>query len=917
MALDPWYKIALPRAEVREGRSFNPDEFAIALEQVVSGRAPRDYQDPAQFFARTCFTRALKDHSAKVLRRLAGHTEGAPPVLTLITQFGGGKTHTLTSLYHIANAGPAASAWTGVRAVLDQAGLAEAPKAKVAVFVGNAWDPRPGSETPWIDIARQLAGEKGVEALGADAKTAPPGTDSINKVIELAGGPVLLLFDELLNGLTRHKKLAEPMHAFLHNVMRGFIGQPHRAAVISLPRSEVEMTPFDVEWQEKITKLVGAVAQQLIANDEAEISEVVRRRLFEDIGKDTARRNVAKAYADWCFDRRAQLPPEWTAADKGVTDAGARDSLRKIFEDCYPFHPATLTVFQRKWQSLPQFQQTRGTLAMLAQWISWAFRDGYQRARNEPLITLGSAPLEVPELRGTVLGQIGEQKLQHAIEFDFAGATSHARALDADTKGPLRDIHRRVGAAVFFESSGGQSDKVAFLPDVRFAIGEPGIDTTSIDNAVVALQRRGYYLRKAGTDGYRFFSTPTLNKVVADRKATLDPDDVRRVVERVVSEEFEKRKQLAVEHFHGDGADIPDTTRLTAVVLGSGYEWSESGTIRPDVAEWTTSKGKAPRLYPGALLWVVKKTGRELFDKVEAWLAWQRVERDVRDGSLGDIDKADRNEVAGEVKEAEEDARDEVWASYRFVVFKDGSQPDGLQVLDLGAGHASSSESLTGRVVTALRTSSLLNESPGAAYLERRWPPAFKDAGAWPVSSLRQAFLSGGMERLLDVDSYLTTKIPEFVRKGDFGFASGAQPDGTYQRVWLNEELSPDEVTFDAGVFLLTKARAKTLTKAAGQAGEPKAPEAPVIVEAPASARPGSAPDAASEIVTIRVAGDVPPESWTKLGIKLIPKLKSGKTLTLRLEASVDADGSQAETLRRELRQVFMDLGLAERFRIE
>ena len=35
--MDPWYKVATPRKEVREGRSFNPDEFAIALEQVVAG----------------------------------------------------------------------------------------------------------------------------------------------------------------------------------------------------------------------------------------------------------------------------------------------------------------------------------------------------------------------------------------------------------------------------------------------------------------------------------------------------------------------------------------------------------------------------------------------------------------------------------------------------------------------------------------------------------------------------------------------------------------------------------------------------------------------------------------------------------------------------------------------------------------
>ena len=55
----PWYKIVELRREVREGRSFSPDEFTIALEQVVAGTAPRDYRDPEQFFSRTCFTSAL------------------------------------------------------------------------------------------------------------------------------------------------------------------------------------------------------------------------------------------------------------------------------------------------------------------------------------------------------------------------------------------------------------------------------------------------------------------------------------------------------------------------------------------------------------------------------------------------------------------------------------------------------------------------------------------------------------------------------------------------------------------------------------------------------------------------------------------------------------------------------------------
>ncbi|MGF1614853.1 MAG: hypothetical protein ACFCVA_13350 [Gammaproteobacteria bacterium] len=188
--MEPWYKVATPRKEVREGRSFNPDEFAIALEPVVAGTAPEDYRKPDQFFARTCFTRALREHAGMVLRRLGGRTDNTAPVLTLITQFGGGKTHTLAALYHLATHGDTVSGDPGVAALVREAGLAAVPKAKVGVFVGNAWDPREGRETPWIDIACQLAGDRRVEALGAAARTTPPGTDAIARVFQAAQAPV-------------------------------------------------------------------------------------------------------------------------------------------------------------------------------------------------------------------------------------------------------------------------------------------------------------------------------------------------------------------------------------------------------------------------------------------------------------------------------------------------------------------------------------------------------------------------------------------------------------------------------------------------------------------------------------------------------------------------------------------------------
>ncbi|EQD71197.1 AAA family ATPase [mine drainage metagenome] len=234
-SLEPWYRVVTPRPEVRKGRSFNPDEFAIALEQVVRGNAPLDYLDPKQFFSRTVFTRALREHLGMVLRRLRGETEDTAPVLTLITQFGGGKTHTLTALYHLVKTPKIAEKDPGVRSVLLEGGKLDIPKTKVAVLVGNAWDPREGFETPWIDIARQLAGDAGVAALGPRAKTSPPGTETLSELFRLSGGRVLILCDEVLNLVNRHRDLADQLHSFIQNLTVALTGTRSRLLSSAFP----------------------------------------------------------------------------------------------------------------------------------------------------------------------------------------------------------------------------------------------------------------------------------------------------------------------------------------------------------------------------------------------------------------------------------------------------------------------------------------------------------------------------------------------------------------------------------------------------------------------------------------------------------------------------------------------------------
>jgi hypothetical protein len=916
--MEPWYKVATPRAEVREGRSFNPDEFAIALEQVVAGTAPLDYRDAEKFFSRTYFTRALREHAGMVLRRLSGKTENSAPVLTLVTQFGGGKTHTLTALYHIAKNSATALRNSDVKALLSEAGVANLPKVKVAVFVGNAWDPKAGRETPWTDIAYQIAGKEGVDALGSKALTSPPGTEALAQLFQIGGGKVLILFDEVLNFMNRHRDMADSFHSFIQNLTVAMTGTVNCATVISLPRSQVEMTSKDMDWQERITKVVRRVAKDLISNDESEISEVVRRRLFEDLGKEQIRKAVSKEYSEWCFDRRDRLPSEWTAVDTAITEAKAKEFLRKRFEACYPFHPSTLSVFQRKWQALPQYQQTRGTLAMLAQWISSVYKENFAKARKEALITIGSAPLSVPEFQATVIGQLGEARLVPAIESDIASQFSRAKALDSDTKGPLKDIHQRVGTTIFFESSGGMREKLAHLPELRFALGEPNIDTTSIDTAAATLEARAFYLRKVGTDGYQFGFKPTLKKVVNDRRASLDDEEVRKSLKSVIKREFEKGAQVALLPFPEESSAVPDTPRLTVVIMDPDVEWNEKNGIRKKLRDWCRSKGDSARTYPGSLVWCLRKPGRALFEKVELWLAWDRVADEIATGALGgEFEQDEKRKVGVSLKDAEDQARDEVWASYRFAYLLDPPNETGMKLIDLGAGHASSMETLTGRIISALKSEGMLNESLGVGYIERNWPTALKESGVWPLTGLRQSFLDGSLTRLLDVDKVLKTKIPDFVERGDFGLASGSNPDGSFTRVWFIEPLSHEEVSFEKDVFLLRKDKAHSLKPAEPLEKSPATAEPPT--DLPSAERPTTPSDVEPSGVQrhLNLRGNIPAEIWNRFGSKILPKVRNAQNLKLDVNVSLEGTEEELRSLRSELQQALNDLGLAEQLKVE
>ena len=202
----------------------------------------------------------------------------------------------------------------------------------------------------------------------------------------------------------------------------------------------------------------------------------------------------------------------------------------------------------------------------------------------------------------------------------------------------------------------------------------------------------------------------------------------------------------------------------------------------------------------------------------------------------------------------------------------------------------------------------------------RHRPPALRESGAWPLTSLRQSFLNGSLTRLVDPDAILKNKIVEFVSNGDLGLASGRTPDGSYERVWFEELVGPDEVAFDAGVFLLRKDSAKALKVAAlpEPGREPNLqPRLELITPSEPSLALGPEPTPGAATKTLRLVGTVPPEVWNRLGTKILPKLRAGSDLRIGLEFTVTVKADTAAPLAAELQQILQELGLGEAVRVE
>ncbi|TVQ49404.1 MAG: ATP-binding protein [Gloeocapsa sp. DLM2.Bin57] len=804
MKLTPWYKIEslTPREDLRLGTPVDNSEFAVNLDQVRNQTAPIDYQNPEKFFERTFLTKYLLELSSQVVRRLAGITQGTNAIFNLSTQFGGGKTHSLTLLYHLAKQGDKANKYVGVHKILERAEITSIPTAAVAVFVGNEFDSihgrggddgTPFRQTPWGEIAFQLGGESAYEIIKQhDQEFIVPGGDVIRKFLP-KDKPSLILIDEVINYVSRSRKQGynHLLYNFLQSLSETVRSLDNVVLVISTPASELEYTPEDAEDEQRFQKMLNRVGKSIMLSAESETVEIIKRRLFEwdsqavaqngTIMLNTEAVKTCKAYAQWMLANRQQLP-SWFPVD----------NAEELFIATYPFHPIAISVFERKWQSLPRFQRTRGILKLLALWVSKAYQEGYQGSSKEPLISLGTAPLDDPSFRVACFDQLGTENLEAAIITDISGRKdSHALRLDNDAIPEIKKakLHRKVATTIFFESNGGQTNHNATLPEIRLAIGEPELEIANIETVLEGLRTNSYYLAVNQTS-YRFNTYPNLNKILADRKASIQDERISKRVLEEIQSCFRSELGVHIVHFPEHSSNIPNQPVITLAVLNPEYSSQDDRTFKL-METLIKESGTQARTYKSAVIFSYVDTEQKLRDNARRLLAWSDIENEE---TL--LDEEQTKQLKTSLIKAESDLRETVWLSYKNLCYL--GKDNKITRVDLGLITSSQADSMIKLIINRLRQDGEIEESINPNFLLRNWSPAFPE---WSTKAIRDAFFaSPQFPRLLSAEGIKTT-IARGVSSGVFAYVG--KIGDKYEPFTFKTNLSPSEVEISEDMYII------------------------------------------------------------------------------------------------------------------
>lgn len=641
MSLKPWRQVIVPHPDVLNG-TFQQAEFAADLTAVRNGKATAEYSDAKAFYERTFITEGMGRLLIQVSQRLNG--KGGEPVIQLQTAFGGGKTHTLLAVYHLASRKCPLGSLVGIPALLDHAGLLDVPQAQIAVLDGTAHAPgqpwKSGKQTIrtlWGELAWQLGQAEGFALVQeSDANGTSPGKDVLCALLGRYA-PCVVLLDELVVYIRQFVE-SQPLSGGTYDSNLSFIQSlteavklvPSAVVLASLPDSNSQAGgPRGLAVLSALEAIFNRVQALWKTVSPKEAFEIVRRRLFEPLRDANARDQVCRAFADAYVVEGAKVSQE-------TQEARYFDRMVQS----YPIHPEVFTQLYEEWTTIQNFQRTRGVLKLMAKVIHRLWQDN----DTDLMVLPGSLPLYDGSARNELINYLGPG-WDPVLDRDIDGESAETTRLEKkEPRFGTVQAARRVARTIFLStapSSVNAKPRTRGMDRARVLLGclQPGQTSSLYSDALNRMADHLHYLSSSGDKAqdatrYWFDTRANLRREMEERKNRFDDtNEVRGRMAEVVKKVAAGVTLFDGAHIFTPHGDVPDDTSLRLVVLPPEqcYLREDPQKAFDSALDYVRNHGTKPRYRGNRLLFLAPDHAvlTRLRDCIRVALAWKSIVDDV------------------------------------------------------------------------------------------------------------------------------------------------------------------------------------------------------------------------------------------------------------------------------------------------
>jgi len=567
MANMPWWEAVQLRDEVVSGAG-QVEDVQMSLYKAVKGTVP--YKDANYYGQITHPTQDLVELIAKIAVRLGvegAGSEQAKAVWRLDQGMGGGKSHGLIGMWHLAEHTDeflgteiGEKAMAAARTLAGSWKVADNLRNPLCVVL-SCDNMTPGDSDKSVDGPAVTLGERFlwrvVERDGARYEEFREKINATNKAviqaaIESSGRPVLVLIDEVMDYLrvaaTDEELLAKDL-GFLRGLLDAANGAENCVVVMVMIRSEndtMQLSPAGEKAREELGALLTRNGQSTSVTAGGDFADIIRRRLFANAPQ-------AQAIAEVTDHFLSSMNESWRSDALGKLEWAKPDAFGDAVARCYPFHPALITLAEHEWSVHTGFQRVRSTIQIFATTLYAHLKRAEAGGWVPELIGPGDLPLSVGDVVNALLtsGLLEDERIVSSFReiaktevVDLDDERGTAREKDLTRTASFKTVNpraaERLGAALFLYSVSprplGQQGATAaelkaatFVPDAHYQSSDADVVFAELqdqENGFVTLDT----LSGHGATRYYFSTRQTINMLIRAQRAMVSDADRDKVL---------------------------------------------------------------------------------------------------------------------------------------------------------------------------------------------------------------------------------------------------------------------------------------------------------------------------------------------------------------------------------------------------